>query len=137
MNNSPAGINDVSLDSFFQERILDFNGVSVTDINAGLRNLFYEFNEQAENFNATERFFVTDVEVGYPDLIAKKSILANQRYWWWITLLNRLENPMTDFKVNWVYSINNANQISLFINETNENASSNNSTRIGKTIELN
>ena len=38
-------INDISLDSFFQDRIVDPNGVSVTDINAGVRNLFYEFNE--------------------------------------------------------------------------------------------
>ena len=99
-------INDISLDSFFQDRIIDPNGVSVTDINAGLRNLFYNFNEYENNFTPDEKYFVSDIEEGYPDLVAKKSILGNQDYWWWITLLNRLENPMTDFKTNWVYSIN-------------------------------
>lgn len=129
-------INDISLDSFFQDRIIDPNGVSVTDINAGLRNLFYNFNEYENNFTPDEKYFVSDIEEGYPDLVAKKSILGNQDYWWWITLLNRLENPMTDFKTNWVYSINSYMQISDFINTTNEETSSN-SSRLGKVVELN
>jgi len=129
-------INDTSLDSFFQDRIVDPNGVSVTDINAGLRNLFYNFNEYENNFTPDEKYFVSDIEEGYPDLVAKKSILGNQDYWWWITLLNRLENPMTDFKTNWVYSINSYAQISDFINTTNEETSSN-SSRLGKVVELN
>lgn len=129
-------INDISLDSFFQDRIVDPNGVSVTDINAGLRNLFYNFNEYENNFTPDEKYFVSEIEEGYPDLVAKRSILGNQDYWWWITLLNRLENPMTDFKTNWVYSINNYTQISDFINSTNEETSSN-SSRLGKVVELN
>lgn len=129
-------INDISLDSFFQDRIVDPNGVSVTDINAGLRNLFYNFNEYENNFTPDEKYFVSEIEEGYPDLVAKRSILGNQDYWWWITLLNRLENPMTDFKTNWVYSINNYTQISDFINTTNEETSSN-SSRLGKVVELN
>lgn len=129
-------INDISLDSFFQDRIVDPNGVSVTDINAGLRNLFYNFNEYENNFTPDEKYFVSEIEEGYPDLVAKRSILGNQDYWWWITLLNRLENPMTDFKTNWVYSINNYTQISNFINTTNEETSSN-SSRLGKVVELN
>lgn len=129
-------INDISLDSFFQDRIVDPNGISVTDINAGLRNLFYNFNEYENNFTPDEKYFVSDIEEGYPDLVAKKSILENQDYWWWITLLNRLENPMTDFKTNWVYSINSHTQISDFINTTNEETSSN-SSRLGKIVELN
>ena len=137
MSNTVKGLNATSFDSFFQERVVDPNGVSVTDINAGLRNLFYNFNEYADTFETTERYFVDDVEMGYPDLIAKKSILGSQSYWWWITLLNRLENPMTDFKVNWAYSIVNELQVTNFINETNENISSNNNNRIGKVIELN
>ena len=131
------GVNDLYFNSFFQKKIVDNNGVSVTDINNGLRNLFVNFNERADNFTPTQRFFVNDIVAGYPDLIAKKSILKKQEYWWWITLLNRLENPMTDFKPNWVYSINDTNQIINFINETNENISSNNNNRIGKVIELN
>lgn len=131
------GVNDLYFNSFFQKRIVDTNGISVTDINDGLRNLFVNFNEWADNFTPTQRFFVNDIVEGYPDLIAKKSILRNQEYWWWITLLNRLENPMKDFKSNWVYAINDTNQIINFINQTNENVSSNNNDRIGKVIELN
>lgn len=130
------GVNDIEFDSFFQERIVDHNGISVTDINAGLRNLFTSFNEYADEFTDEERYFVNDIDAGYPDLIAKKSILSSQKYWWWITLINRLENPMSDFKANWVYSIVNVNQISSFINKTNETTESSNS-RIGKVVELN
>lgn len=130
------GVNDIEFDSFFQERIVDHNGVSVIDINAGLRNLFTSFNEYADEFTDEERYFVNDIDAGYPDLIAKKSVLGSQRYWWWITLINRLENPMSDFKANWVYSIVDANQISSFINKTNETTESSNS-RIGKVVELN
>lgn len=136
MSTSVIGVNDIEFDSFFQERIVDPNGVSVTDINAGLRNLFTNFNEYADDFTDDERYFVNDIDAGYPDLIAKKSILSSQKYWWWITLINRLENPMSDFKANWVYSIVDINQISSFINKTNETAESSNS-RIGKVVELN
>ena len=130
-------LNDIRFNSFFQDRIVDPNGISVTDINAGLRNLFYNLNEEAEQFTPSEKFFVTEIEAGYPDLIAKKSELNNQAFWWWITVLNRLENPMTDFKENWLYSIVDYSQIQNFINQTNENVSSNNSNRIGKVVELN
>ena len=130
-------LNDISLNSFFQERIIDNNGVSVTDINLGLMNLFRNYNDEANRFESTERFFVSDIEAGYPDLIAKKSILQDQQFWWWVTLLNRLENPMTDFKAGWIYSVTDINQVLDFINLTNENISSNNNTRIGKVIELN
>lgn len=130
-------LNDIRFNSFFQDRIVDPNGISVTDINAGLRNLFYNLNEEAEQFTPSEKFFVTEIEAGYPDLIAKKSELNNQAFWWWITVLNRLENPMTDFKENWLYSIVDYSQIQNFINQTNENVSSNNSSRIGKVVELN
>ena len=44
---------------------------------------------------------------------------------------------MTDFKENWLYSIVDYSQIQNFINQTNENVSSNNSSRIGKVVELN
>lgn len=136
MLDTVKGINSVEFDSFFQERIVDPNGISVTDINAGLYNLFASFNEQADDFTPIERYFVDDIDTGYPDLIAQKSMLGNQRYWWWITLLNRLENPISDFKSDWVYSIVEQSQINSFINKTNETSESNNN-RIGKVVELN
>lgn len=130
-------LNDTNLDSFFQERIIDNNGVSVTDINAGLVNLFTKFNEEADNFFEEQRYLVSEFEEGYPDLIAKHSILRDQQYWWWILLLNRLEDPMTDFQPNWIYSINDKTQIDSFINKTNETGTSNDNKRIGTIVELN
>ena len=129
-------INDTTFNSFFQERIVDNNGVSVTDINAGLKNLYTNFNESFDRFTEDERFYVKENEEGYPDLIAKRSVLNDQSFWWWVLLINRLENPMTDIKANWIYSILDYYQISNFIDQTNETSSSNNN-RIGKTIELN
>ncbi len=130
-------LNSIKLDSFFQERILDNNGVSVTDINAGLVNLFTKFNEEANSFNEEERYLVSEFEEGYPDLIAKHSILTDQQYWWWILLLNRLENPMEDLKPNWLYSINSQRQINDFINKSNDSGNTNSNKRIGKIVELN
>ena len=134
---STNSLNDLPFDSFFQETVIDNNGVAVTDINAGLVNLFSRFNEEANNFEDSQLYLVSEFEEGYPDLIAKHSILGDQQYWWWICLLNRLENPMTDLKRNWIYSINDFQQIADFINKSNETGSSSNNNRIGKIVELN
>lgn len=134
---STNSLNDISLDSFFQEMIVDNNGKSVTDINLGLLNLFKTFNEYSDQLNEDERYLVHDFEEGYPDLVAKHSILSDQQYWWWVLLLNRLENPMTDLKTGWVYSINSQNQIAEFINNSNSQENSTNNKRIGTIVELN
>lgn len=133
---STNSLNATNFDSFFQEMILDNNGIAVTDINAGLVNLFKTFNEEADNFSEVERYLVGEFEEGYPDLVAKNSNLANTKYWWWICLLNRLENPMTDIKANWVYAINSPATINSFINKSNQIMSTSNR-RIGTIVELN
>jgi hypothetical protein len=46
-------------------------------------------------------------------------VLGSQDYWWWILFLNRLDDPLTAIKENWIYSINSRAQISSFITETN------------------
>jgi len=133
---STNSLNATNFDSFFQEMILDNNGIAVTDINAGLVNLFKTFNEEADNFSEVERYLVGEFEEGYPDLVAKNSNLANTKYWWWICLLNRLENPMTDIRANWVYAINSPATINSFINKSNQIMSTSNR-RIGTIVELN
>lgn len=130
-------LNNISFSSFFQEIIIDNNGIPVTDINAGLQNLFANFNENADNFLDEQRFFVSENEEGFPDLVAYLSILGDQNYWWWVLLLNRLENPFLDIKANWIYSINSEAQIQQFIKLTNETNSSRSTNRIGKVVELN
>lgn len=128
--------NTIRFNSFFQDTILDNNKIAVTDINAGLVNLFGKYNEYRDNFNEEQRYLVSEVEEGYPDLVSQHSILNNQGYWWWLILLNNLENPMTDIKANCVYSINNPNEIKSFVNKTNESTASSND-RIGKVLDLN
>lgn len=136
MNNSK--VNNTSFDSYFQETILDNNGIAVCDINAGLVNLFKTFNDNANSFSEVERYLVGEVEEGYPDLIAKLSTLNDEKYWWWILLLNRLEDPFTDLKVNWLYSINSPEQINDFIDISNTEVSTySRNERIGTVIELN
>ena len=129
--------NDIELDSFFQSRITDNNNVSVTDINAGLVNLFSYFNEREANMTETQRYMVRDFEEGYPDLVSRNSILSDQVYWWWILLANRLENPMTEIKPNCIYSILSRTDINDFINKSNENIDSQRNDRIGSIVELN
>ena len=136
MSISTNSLNNTNLDSFFQERIIDNNGISVTDINLGLNNLFKNFNEQAPNFTEVERYLVGEFEAGYPDLVAKNSNLGSTRYWWWVLLFNRLENPMTEIAANWIYSINSPATIQTFINKTNQTNTASNS-RIGTIVELN
>lgn len=134
---STNSLNDVSLDSFFQDRILDNNGVSVTDINLGLNNLFKYFNTQEPNMEETQRYLVKEFEEGFPDLVAKKSIMQDQRYWWWLLLVNRLENPMTDIQTNFIYSVLSLNDINDFINSSNQSVESSNNSRLGTLVELN
>lgn len=130
-------LNDTSFDSFFQQTILDNNGIAVTDINAGLRNLFGTFNENSDKIEERQRYLVSEFEEGFPDLIALHAITGSQDYWWWITMLNRLEDPMIDFKANWIYSINSQFQISDLIDKSNENGSTAANERYGELVELN
>lgn len=131
-------LNSITFDSFFQSRILDNNNVSVADINKGLQNLFKTFNENEEHlFFETEKYIVSEYEDGYPDLIARNCQLGQLQYWWWIVLLNRLENPTTDLKTGWAYAINPPEQITEFINISNSDNSTNANSRIGTLVELN
>jgi hypothetical protein len=131
-------LNSITFDSFFQSRILDNNNVSVADINKGLQNLFKTFNENEERlFFETEKYIVSEYEDGYPDLIARNCQLGQLQYWWWIVLLNRLENPTTDLKTGWAYAINPPEQITEFINISNSDNSTNANSRIGTLVELN
>lgn len=130
-------MNDIPLDSFFSETILDNNNIPVTDINAGLNNLFKTFNEEEDVFNAVEYVFISDILENYPDLIAYKSNLKDEQYWWWISLTNHLENPILDFKKNWIYPMPSTAQIQTFINLSNASENNSSNPRIGKIVDLN
>jgi len=111
--------NNIKYDSFFTERIVDNNGQGCSDVNAGLKKLYQGLNDNWYSFEEMQRYLVSQDEDGYPELVAKHSILGSQNYWWWILFLNRLDDPLTAIKENWIYSINSTDQISSFITETN------------------
>ena len=129
--------NDVNYDSFFTETITDPNGVAVCDINVGLNNLYKYFNEAADQFNTTQRYFVPEHEEGYPDLIAARSVLGSQVFWWWVLLLNRQDDAFEGLKQNWVYSIADGTQVSSFIQDSTSAEEASSDERIGTVIELN
>lgn len=129
--------NDINLDSYFTESTIDNNKNSIVDLNVGLVNLFAFFNEKADDFSEVQRYLVAEYEEGYPDLVALHSAYGDQAYWWWLMLLNRLEDPLTDIKDNWVYSINSSSQVNNFINDSNNIQDANKKSRAGTIVELN
>jgi len=129
--------NDVNYDSYFKETIVDPKGVTVCDMNAGLNNLYKYFNETADQLDTVQRYFVPEYQEGYPDLVAARSILGSQVFWWWVLLINRQDDAFEGLKQNWVYSVITGTQISSFIqNSTSTNEASSNN-RISTVIELN
>ena len=130
-------VNNINFDSYFDKTVVDNNGNTVTDINAGLDNLFAYFNTAEYNLTTTQSYLVSEYEEGYPDLVAYRSILGSQQYWWWVLLLNKLDDSFTDIKYNWVYSINDAQQINSFIENSTEANTSEDENRLGKVVELN
>ena len=104
-------------------------------MNAGLKNLYQSLNDNWYNFGEVQRYLVSQDEEGFPELVAKHSVLGSTEFWWWILFLNRLDDPLTAIKENWVYSINSKNQITSFITETNtiENKTE---SEIGKVIKI-
>lgn len=129
--------NSITLDSFFSETIKDNNGKTVTDVNAGLVNLYDYFNDIAPLLTPQEGYIVSKFEEGFPDLVARNCYLGNQSYWWWILLLNRLDNPFEDIKVNTIYSINDNGTINDFISDSNITKEQQTTSRIGTIVELN
>lgn len=127
----------VNLDSFFPETIVDPNGVSVTDINAGLDTLFRMYNEEEERYTESQRYLVREFEEAYPELVAKNSILESQFYWWWILFTNRLEDPFVDLKHHWIYSVLSTTSINNLIEKSNKIVENKSTQRIGNVIELN
>lgn len=126
-----------ALDSFFTKTIIDDKGVSVCDMNEGINELFKYFNENFDQFELAQRYFVPDQEEGYPDLIASKCLYGSQDLWWWVLMLNRLDDSFEGIKKNWVYSIVKPEQIGTFIQDSTAATEASTDDRIGSVIELN
>ena len=128
----------INFDSFFSDTAIDNNGNNCTDINKGIDSLFDFFNQYEDKFYTQQRYLVTEGEDGYPDLVAYRSMLKSEKYWWWVCFLNKVEDPLGEFGANWVYSITSQDQISSFIAGADENDSSDDSKSIiGQLVSLN
>ena len=129
-----------SFDSFFKKTISDNNNQTVTDINEGLNKLFNKYVLNEVNLQEDQRYLVSENEEGYPDLVAKNSILNDPSLWWWFLLSNRLEYPLEDIEHNYTYSVVNQNQMKRVVNDSWANtivSGSNTNSKIGKIVELN
>lgn len=137
---------NILFDSYFTDRVIDNNGVSVADINVGLNRLHKNFNEYGLSSSGTQSYIAAEHEVGYPDLIALNSQYGSQLYWWWVLLFNRQDDAFEGIKPNWVYAIDSVETVRDFVNTVNNTNSTNNAdskiemtneSRIGSTVELN
>lgn len=128
-------VNSIRYNSFFSESTVDNNGQACSDVNVGLKKLYQALNDNWYNLGEVQRYLVSEDEDGFPELVAKHSVLSSQAYWWWILFLNRLDNPLVDIKENWIYSINSRDQISNFITQSN-NDENRVESEIGKVITI-
>lgn len=128
-------VNSIRYNSFFSENTVDNNGQACSDVNVGLKKLYQALNDNWYNLGEVQRYLVSEDEDGFPELVAKHSVLGSQAYWWWILFLNRLDNPLVDIKENWIYSINSRDQISNFITQSN-NDENRVESEIGKVITI-
>lgn len=124
-------------DSYFTDFVTDNNGVSVTDINKGLDDLYRFFNENYYDLEESQNYLVSAHEAYYPDLVASNCLLNDQKYWWWILLLNKLDDALTDIRENWQYGIPSEAQVEQFISNSNKENENSPNSRIGSVIELN
>lgn len=80
--------------SYFSNIIVDNNGNTCSDINAGLQTLFSEFTQQRPYLSSTQKYFVAEFEEGYSDLIALNSMLGEAQLWWWVLLACRYDDAL-------------------------------------------
>lgn len=126
-------INDFS--SYFSTILSDNNGKTSVDINEGIRKLFGNVN--TSDISEVQRYLVSEFEEGYPDLVAGNSAMGNTAFWWWLLILNGLDDPLDGIKENWVYSINSTDQINQINDAINTSEATTEDDRIGEVVELN
>ena len=126
--------------TFFENRVIDNNGISVTDINTGLNSLFAKYVANEQNINEDQRYLVPENEENYSDLVAAHCIINDPKLWWWFLLTNRLDDPLKDVEANYTYSAVSQIQMENVIDDVWANGietAENTESRIGKIIELN
>lgn len=123
-----------SFSSYFNSTIVDNNGIAVSDINLGIKEL-YENIILPSDKSDYKLFVVTEDEQGFPDLIARK-YFGDQNLWYYFLLSNALEDPFKEITLGWAYGIVDSDLTSNTI-ETAEEKNLDAQSRIGTTVTLN
>lgn len=119
----------------FSEKIIDHNGESVSDINAGLKKYYpLVWDSVTHNAEKVTPIIVDNIKEANPDLIAHK-MYDDMSMWFFFLLSNFIDDPFSEIVVNYIYYIYNA----ALLDEIESNATSSEigSNRIGTTITLN
>jgi hypothetical protein len=125
-----------NLSYWFEDRIVDNNGVSVSDINAGLVKLIPGLiDDLNDTSNTHTRFVLNEEQEGMPDDVASR-IYENQNLWWYICLANLLDNPFDEFKTSMIYYAFDGQYLTAHQVEQEASKQSKES-KIGKIITLN
>ena len=123
-----------SFSSYFNSYIIDNNGISVSDINLGIKQLYENVIVPTDSSNY-KLFVVTEEDQGFPDLIAHK-YFGDQNLWYYFLLSNALEDPFKEITLGWAYGIVDTSETSNTI-ETAEEKDLEIQSRIGTTVTLN
>lgn len=120
--------------SFFENTIVDNNGIAVSDFNDGIKKLYDNVITPADTSNY-KMFIITEEDQGFPDLIAYK-YFGDQNLWYYFLLTNGIEDPFKQLDMGWAYGAVDYSDAKNSIDVAEESklvASS----RIGDTITLN
>jgi len=120
--------------SFFEDTIIDNNGIAVSDWNSGIKKLYENIIVPTDTSNYN-MIVITEEDQGFPDLIAHK-YLGDQNLWYYFLLTNGIEDPFKELDVGWAYGIVDYSEAKNTINVAEESKLETKS-RIGDTITLN
>jgi len=121
---------------WFSDRIIDNNGNTVSDINAGITKLIPDMiDELNDTSNEHTRFIIPDCQVSMPD-VAAKSFYNYENLWWYLCLSNLITNPFNEYNSNLLYYAFTLNILKSHDINTN-NSNKNTKSKIGTIIELN
>lgn len=123
-----------SFSSYFNETIVDNNGIAVSDINVGIKNLYDNVILPTDDSDY-KLFVVTEEDQGFPDLIAYK-YFGDQNYWYFFLLSNGIEDPFKEVTLGWAYGIVETSEAVNNI-QVAEEKSLEAQSRIGTTVTLN
>lgn len=123
-----------SFSSYFNKTIVDNNGIAVSDINAGIKNLYDNVILPTDDSDY-KLFVVTEEDQGFPDLIAHK-YFGDQNYWYFFLLSNGIEDPFKEVTLGWAYGIVETSE-AINNMQVAEEKSLETQSRIGTTVTLN